>query len=146
MYIGEKPTNKGIKEFTYLKESSWKRRHKKKIPGKLVPDNTEENYPYKNQLFCRLCGSRLVRHYNPKNKKVFWICNRNKRQGKESCTGVRVPDSVIRAWGSIKGDIYIEGKVDRNGKKRYSCLLYTSLLQRSPISSAPFSIRLTLLP
>nr|DAQ63036.1 MAG TPA: integrase [Caudoviricetes sp.] len=120
MYIGEKPTNKGIKEFTYLKESSWKRRYKKKILGKLVPDNTEENYPYKNQLFCRLCGSRLVRHYNPKNKKVFWICNRNKRQGKESCTGVRVPDSVIRAWGSIKGDIYIEGKVDRNGKKRYS--------------------------
>ena len=86
----------------------------------VIEDFTEENYPYKNQLFCRLCGSRLVRHYNPKNKKVFWICNRNKRQGKESCTGVRVPDSVIRAWGSIKGDIYIEGKVDRNGKKRYS--------------------------
>ena len=115
-----KPTDKGIKEFTYLKESSWKRRHKKKIPGKAVPDNTEENYPYKNQLFCGLCGSRLVRHYNPKNKKVFWICNRSKRKGKESCTGVRVPDSVIRAWGDIKSNIYIEGKVDRNGKKRYS--------------------------
>lgn len=119
-YIGEKASDKGIKEFTYSKESSWKRRHKKKVPEKAVPDNTEENYPYKNRLFCGLCGSRMVRIYNTKNKKVFWICNRNKRKGKESCAGVRVPDSVVREWREIENNIYIERKMDKHGKTYYS--------------------------
>ena len=37
--------------------------------------------------------------------------------------GPRVPDTVIKGWGEIKNDIYIQRKDDKNGKKRYS---YTS--------------------
>ena len=48
MYIGEKPTDKGKKEFTYLKEASWKRRHKKKEPES-IPENTETEYPYREK-------------------------------------------------------------------------------------------------
>ena len=57
------------------------------------------------------------------NHKVTWVCNRRKRKGKEACDGTRVPDTVIKGWGEIKNDIYIQRKDDKNGKKRYS---YTS--------------------
>lgn len=88
-----------------------------------IPKNTEEAYPYRKNIFCGLCGSRLVRHVNPKSHKVIWICNGAKRKGVAFCRGTRIPDSVIRGWGEIKKDIYIQGKDDKNGKKRYS---YTS--------------------
>ena len=122
MYIGEKPTEKGKKEFTYLKEASWKRRHKKKEPEP-IPENTETEYPYREKIFCGLCGSRLVRHVNTKSHKVIWVCNGRKRKGKDFCDGTRVPDTIIKGWGEIKKDIYIQRKDDKNGKKCYS---YTS--------------------
>lgn len=122
MYIGEKPIDKGKKEFTYLKEASWKRRHKKKEPEP-IPENTETEYPYREKIFCGLCGSRLVRHVNTKSHKVIWVCNGRKRKGKDFCDGTRVPDTIIKGWGEIKKDIYIQRKDDKNGKKRYS---YTS--------------------
>lgn len=123
IYIGEKPNDKGMKEFTYLKEKSWKRRHKKKIPVLDLPENTEENYPYRRKIYCGICGSRLVRYSNTKTNKVTWICNGNKRKGRVFCEGTRVPDQIIKGWGEIKNDIYIQRKDDKNGKKRYS---YTS--------------------
>lgn len=122
MYIDEQPSVKGTKEFSYLKESSWKRRHKKKV-AEAIPENTEDAYPYRKKIFCGLCGSRLVRYVNPKSHKVIWICNGAKRKGVAFCRGTRIPDSVIRGWGEIKKDIYIQRKDDKNGKKHYS---YTS--------------------
>lgn len=122
MYIGEKLTAKGTKKFTYLKEISWKRRHKRKKPEP-IPENTVEAYPYGNKIYCGLCGSRLVRYVDSKNCKVIWVCNGKKRKGKEFCSGTRIPDSVIQGWGEITKDIYIQRKDDKNGKKRYS---YTS--------------------
>lgn len=101
-----------MKEFTYLKERSWKRRHKKKQPS-AIPENTETEYPYREKIFCALCGSRLVRYVNPQNHKVTWVCNRRKRKGKEACDGTRVPDTVIKGWGEIKNDIYIQRKDDK---------------------------------
>lgn len=55
--------------------------------------------------------------------KVIWVCNGRKRKGKDFCDGTRVPDTIIKGWGEIKKDIYIQRKDDKNGKKRYS---YTS--------------------
>lgn len=121
-YIDEKASDKGVKEFSYLKERSWKRRHKKKQPP-AIPENTEAEYPYREKIFCALCGSRLVRYVNPQSHKVTWVCSRRKRKGKDACDGTRVPDTIIKGWGEIKKDIYIQRKDDKNGKKRYS---YTS--------------------
>lgn len=121
-YIAEKALDKGVKEFTYLKEQSWKRRHKKKQPP-AIPENTEAEYPYREKIFCALCGSRLVRYVNPQSHKVTWVCSRRKRKGKDACDGTRIPDTIIKGWGEIKKDIYIQRKDDKNGKKRYS---YTS--------------------
>ena len=60
---------------------------------------------------------------NAMHSEAHWVCNRRKRKGKEACDGTRVPDTVIKGWGEIKNDIYIQRKDDKNGKKRYS---YTS--------------------
>jgi hypothetical protein len=120
IYIRVADDSKGKKNFVYLKEQSWKRRHKKKLHRSNVLKATEANYPYMKKLYCSLCGSRLVRYINNQNGKVFWICNGNKRKGSSFCEGVRVPDEIIRSWGSIEKDIYIRGKEDRNGKKHYS--------------------------
>ncbi len=120
IYIRMTDDSKGVKNFSYLKESSWKRRHKKKVFKSELPEATEENYPYMKKLHCAICGYRLTRHTNTKNQKVFWICSGKKHKGKEFCEGVRVPDEVIRSWGTIDSDIFIKRKDGRDGEKRYS--------------------------
>ena len=57
IYISVKDSRKSIKEFSYTKESSWSRRHKKKEFVRDVPELTEENYPYYRSIFCA-CGIR----------------------------------------------------------------------------------------
>ena len=120
IYIRVADDSKGRKEFVYLKEQSWKRRHKKKLHRSNVPKATAANYPYMKKLHCALCGSKLTRHINNKNGKIFWICGGNKRKGSTFCKGVRVPDEVVRSWGDIEKEIYIIGKEEKNGEKHYS--------------------------
>lgn len=115
IYIRVADDSKGRKEFVYLKELSWKRRHKKKAHQSDVPKATVANYPYMKKLHCALCGSRLTRHINTKNGKIFWICGGNKRKGSIFCKGVRVPDEVVRSWGDIEKEIYIAGRGHGNG-------------------------------
>lgn len=121
IYIRLDSTEKGFKEFSYLKESSWKRRHKKKVYERQTPKTTNtDDYPYHKHLYCAECGYKLSRHINTKNHKVTWICSGNKHHGKDFCSGVRVPDEIIKGWGDISSAIFIERKVMRNGEKRYS--------------------------
>lgn len=120
IYIRELDTDKGVKQFAYTKEQSWKRRHKRKEYKSKLPKLSERNYPYMKKIFCGCCGGRLVRSYNTKSGVVFWQCNTWKRKGKDVCEGVRVPDEVIRGWGDISAPIYIRRKDGKNGEKRYS--------------------------
>ncbi|MFR8313261.1 MAG: recombinase family protein [Ruminococcus sp.] len=60
----------------------------RKIPQKeksgLIPDKpplTLANYPYKDRIFCKYCGSRL-RRIIARNHSVWWICNGLSRKGK----------------------------------------------------------------
>lgn len=120
IYIRLASREKGYKEFSFLKESSWKRRHRKKEYARQTPKNVNEaDYPYHKFLYCALCGYKLTRSVNTKNHKTTWICSGNKRHSKDFCKGVRVPDDIVKEW-DISKDIFIEGKVMRNGEKRYS--------------------------
>ena len=108
IYIRKEVDDLGKAQFKYVRESTWKRNHKKKAIRIEKPDITEENYPYKKFLHCAGCGSVLTRHIQGTNKKVVWICSGYKRKGKEFCRGVRVPDEVVRrAAEKITQDIYI---------------------------------------
>lgn len=104
-YISEDRKNKGTKTFILIPEKEWEEKHKRKIHKSSVPELNEKNYPYKNMLFCKECGSFLTRMI--RGDKVFWICNNYKRKGKNFCSGVTVPDEILRNLEGINSKIYI---------------------------------------
>ena len=118
IYINKETDDLGKTVFKHMMESTWKKTNKKKKRGQLAPELTEENYPYKKHLFCKHCGSRLTRHMKG-NGNVTWICSRSKHRGTSACPGVRVPDNVVRSWGDITSDIFIERKDNKNGERGY---------------------------
>ncbi len=119
IYVYEKESDKGIREYGYYSESYWKRGYKKKVFESGVPELNEENYPYKNKIFCADCGSMLVRHIQTKNKKIIWICNGTKRKGVSFCQGVRIPDEEVKNM-KIEAKTYISERRRSDGTKCYS--------------------------
>lgn len=119
IYIKMTDDSRGVKEFSFTKETSWKRRHKKK---EYVPElpryATVEEYPYKNNIFCAECGYRLTRVISA--KKAVWICSGYKHKGKTFCGGVRIPDEVLRKNVTAGADVFIKERTDRHGEKHYS--------------------------
>ena len=127
IYIRKEVDKIGKAKFKYVRESTWKKSHKKKENPIHNPAITEENYPYKKYLHCAGCGSVLTRHTQGSNKKIFWICSGYKHKGKAFCSGVRVPDDVVRrAAAKITQNIYIR-KGNEHGETGYS---YTSNWKR----------------
>ena len=106
--------------YKYHRESTWKRYHKKKSPELSAPELSADNYPYKDHIFCAKCGSKLTRIVQHSNGHMFWLCNGNKHKGSDFCDGLRVPDEVIREWGSTTIDIFISIKEGRHGQRSYS--------------------------
>lgn len=86
-------------------------------PAGEIPALTIENYPYKDRVFCKYCGSRL-RRIVARNRTVWWICNGMSRKGKAFCKGVRVPDAKLRTLSTLNSYAYI-GKELINGKEAY---------------------------
>lgn len=119
IYIRKETDELGKSCFKYSKENAWKRKHKKKPTPDNLPELNEDNFPYFKHIFCKECGSRLVRYDNHKNE-VRWICNGKKRKGKSFCKGVRIPDSIVRSWDLGNDDYYIERIGDKDGKECYS--------------------------
>ena len=86
----------------------------------LSPDKTPltlANYPYKDRIFCKYCGSRL-RRIIARNHSVWWICNGLSRKGKAFCKGVRIPDEKLSPLRNINFSAYI-GKELIDGKETY---------------------------
>ena len=120
IYIRKEVDEIGKAKFKYVRESTWKKSHKKKENPINNPAITEENYPYKKYLHCAGCGSVLTRHTQGSNKKIFWICSGYKHKGKAFCSGVRVPDDVVRrAAAKITQDVYVR-KGNEHGETGYS--------------------------
>lgn len=84
--------------------------------GSVVGDLNEETYPYMNQIFCAECGFPLYRRVYSNGNRVSWICSGHQRYLKKFCGGINVPDSVIRSWGELPGNIYIQKETDELGK------------------------------
>lgn len=126
IYIRECEDSKGRKGFKYSSEIAWQRRHREKLCKVKMPELNEENYPFYKHIFCKECGSRLVRYYGG-NGRIFWICNGNKRNGLDFCKGIRISNEDMKALNLGNEDVFIERKGDKHGKKRYS---YTSKTSR----------------
>ena len=82
-----------------------------------VPALNSSNYPYKDRIFCKYCGSHL-RRIIARNRSVWWICNGLSRKGKAFCTGVRIPDEKLYPLRNLNYPVYI-GKENINGKETY---------------------------
>ncbi|WP_165620605.1 recombinase family protein [Streptococcus equi] len=86
----------------------------KSIKGK----SYQNRYPFSGLLKCCYCGSTLKRQVSYKGK-IIWSCSKYIREGKETCQGMRVPESEMKDWVIDKPTI-IKEEVKTNGKKHYS--------------------------
>lgn len=85
----------------------------------MVGELNEETYPFMNRIFCAECGYPLMRRVYSSGNRVCLDCSGQKRFTKKFCNGVHVPDSIIRGWGEITGNIYIRKEVDSLGKAEF---------------------------
>jgi site-specific DNA recombinase len=79
---------------------------------------TDENYPYRHQLYCGHCGNRLMRVYV--GGKYQWTCSGKRKYSHKFCPGVSIPDEVVKSWGSFSEKRYISATYDRGRLTGYS--------------------------
>ena len=113
--VTEKAQVPDMPEKRTLKETILQKEESGLIPVK--PSLTLTNYPYKDRIFCKYCGSRL-RRIIARNHSVWWICNGLSRKGKAFCKGVRIPDEKLSPLRNISFSAYI-GKELIDGKETY---------------------------
>lgn len=109
--------------------------------GSVVGSLDEETYPYKNQLFCAECGFPLYRRVYSNGNRVSWICSGEMRYLKKFCAGISVPDSIIRGWGELPGNIYIRSEKDQIGRTTFRYVREKTWARdhkrKEPVVSAP---------
>ena len=87
--------------------------HRKKATVSRPKELNDENYPYRNQLFCAECGHRLMRRIRA--DRVLWECSGKERFSKDFCSGVSVTDDEVQAWLPLK-DRYFVFSITKKGK------------------------------
>ena len=74
-------------------------------------DLTDENYPYRHQLFCAECGHRLIR--SVRAGRVLWECNGKTRFTQDFCSGVSVTDDEVLSWLPLDGPQYVFATIEK---------------------------------
>ena len=92
--------------------------HRKKATTNRPKELNDDNYPYRNQLFCAECGHRLMRQVRA--DRVLWECNGKERFSKDFCKGVSVTDDEVQTWLPLEGRHYVyslitKGKITGHG-------------------------------
>lgn len=72
---------------------------------------TDENYPYRNLLYCAECGHRLSRAVRA--GRVLWECSGKTRFSQDFCVGVSVTDDKVREWLPLESPIYVSPVIQR---------------------------------
>lgn len=102
-----------------------------------VKEVTEENYPYKDLLFCGHCGRPLYHRIYSEGNRIGWTCSGMTRFGKNFCDGVFVPDAVVQKWHPEQ-KIFIRKETDELGKVKYRyCNEKTFMRGKSGIKKKP---------
>lgn len=109
--------------------------------GSVVGSLDEETYPYKKQLFCAECGFPLYRRVYSNGNRVSWICSGEMRYLKKFCAGISVPDSIIRGWGELPGNVYVRSEKDQLGRTTFRYVREKTWARdhkrKEPVVSAP---------
>ena len=98
------------------KRAAEKMRHLELLPM------TEENYPFKNKLYCGYCGQRLYAQITKSGAQYSFYCRKKNKSTGQCCPGITVPQKVVESWGEIKENIYITMDPDKPIPKQYSIL------------------------
>ena len=121
-------------------QEALKRKREYLAEGSIVGENSEEVYPFKNQIYCASCGFPLYRRVYSNGNRVNWGCSGQKRYNKDFCEGINVPDSVIRSWGELDGNIYIRKVTDELGKSKFKYvkeITWSHKNKRKPVPVIP---------
>lgn len=121
IYITVDPDKPIHKQYSFTKESTWKKKHiKMDYFAKLKP-YTRENYHYYKRIFCEKCGWPLYRTRH-NDGRVAFICGGRSIYHKEFCSGVCVPEEVLDRLPERDGYYIIrEEKIDGEKHYSYSC-------------------------
>lgn len=117
VYVAPVISKGKVVDHSFSSEENWKKTHVKKQHITAAPELTLENYPYKDAIFCKYCGSKLRRIISNAGK-VIWICDGLSRQGKAFCKGIRVPDEKLKPLSKLTGPFFI-GKELVNGAETF---------------------------
>ena len=95
----------------------WERAQRK--PTSEKPQNsfhplqlTDQNYPYRHQLYCAKCGHYL--HRSVRANRVLWECSGKTKFTTNFCTGICVSDDEVRTWLPFSpGNHYLMEQVEK---------------------------------
>lgn len=116
IYVRSETDEYGHRTFQYESEVEWKSHSQKKPPLKIIRDM--ETAYLEGRLFCEKCKSKLLRR-STSHQKNIWICEGNKRHGKDYCDGIAVPDQYLKGTEFTQSKIYIEERFANEEKHYY---------------------------
>ena len=118
IYITKDPDKPIPKQYSFVKESTWKKKNRKKdYPEKMKP-YTKENYHYCKRIFCEKCGWPLYRTRRVDGMIVF-SCGGSLKQNVSFCSGIRVPEEILDRLPQKDGYFILREEVT-DGEKHYS--------------------------
>ncbi|HCA21096.1 MAG TPA: recombinase family protein [Lachnospiraceae bacterium] len=118
IYITMDPDKPIPKQYSITKESTWKKRHKKKEYAAEMKPYNKENYHYYKRIFCEKCGWPLYRQRRDDGR-VQFICGGRSIYRSAFCSGIIVPEKVMDRLPDKDG-YFILREEKKNGEKHYS--------------------------
>ena len=132
IFISFDPDKPVQNQYSYVKESTWKKKHKKMVCARAPKPYTEENYHYYRRLFCEKCGSPLYRERRKDEQYVF-VCGGRRRYRRAFCDGMIIPEEVMNRLPKKEGYFILREEI-KDGEKHYS---YSCVKERPQCKKKP---------
>ena len=118
IYISFDPDKPIPKQYSFVKEVTWQRKHEKKNYTGKMKSYSIENYHYYKRVFCEECGWPLYRIRRADGKICFTCAGRHNFR-LEFCNGINVPEEVMDKLPKQDGYYVLKEEIV-NGEKCYS--------------------------
>ena len=118
IYITLDPDKPIPKQYSYMKEGSWKKKNKVLDRYEELKPYTNENYHYHKRIFCEECGWPLYRTRRVDGK-VQFICAGRHNFHVDFCKGIIVPEEVMDRLPEKEGYFIMREEII-DGEKHYS--------------------------
>lgn len=121
IYITMDPDKPIPKQFSVVKENTWKKQNKKIDYSSKMKPYTKENHHYYKRIFCEKCGWPLY-HFRRSDGKIYFICGAHRTYGGDFCSGIIIPEANLDRLPEKEGYFILkEEKIDGEKHYSYSC-------------------------